>query len=312
MSSRLSVIDCGTNSTRVLVSTDGLEAVCRKVVLTRLGEGIGKGHSLAGEALARFERGLEDLLGLARSQGAEVVRVLATSAVRELPNPSAVLEVIKRLTGLEAEVIPGWQEARLAFRGAAWGRDPKKPLLVVDIGGGSTEVVVGYPGEVGREAGASLDIGCVRITERFLCSDPPTREELSRARSHLAQVLSRVSDRIRSRVEVPPRAVGLAGTVHALAAISVTGRCEGEEKVDGAVIEIEWVKDLVSRLAAMSSEERSTRYGLPRLRADVVLAGALILEAIGEAFGLEDVEYSERDLLDGALIDWLARNGRLQ
>jgi exopolyphosphatase/guanosine-5'-triphosphate,3'-diphosphate pyrophosphatase len=290
---RVAAIDQGTNTTRLLVADveDGeLEPIAGHVEITRLGEGVDSRRRLLPLPITRVRNVLTDYRREAERLGAERILLVATSAVRDAENGEAFLGEIEWSYGFVTQLLSGEEEAELTFRGAATGR--LGSILVVDPGGGSTEFVVGENGQIRwRE---SVDVGSVRLTERFIHTDPPRADELEAAAEYVRSVL-------------PPRpeadhALGVAGTITTLAALDL-GRDEPEGLgTHGHLLTPNAVRAQRDRLASMPLAERRRIPGLHPARAQVIVAGAVLVEQVLEAFGLEALEVSERDILHGAAL----------
>ena len=300
---RVAVVDLGANTTRLLVAdvADGrVEEVAREVRITGLGQGVDARRRLLPLPIARVRNCLSDYRRELEGLGAERTLTVATSAVRDAENGEAFLGEIEWSYGFTTRLLSGDEEALLTFRGVTAGRHDDGPTLVVDIGGGSTEVVAGEGGEVAFRA--SLDIGSVRLTERFLHSDPPRAAELAECAGAVRSVLG---ERLPEELVAQSRkvAVGVAGTVTTLAAIDV-GLVEYDpERVHGHVVTAETVESQLERLAALPLAERRDVAGLHPDRAPVIVAGAVILREILADLRAETIEASERDLLHGAALE---------
>ena len=299
---RVAAIDLGTNSTRLLVADvdDGrLEEVARRLRITRLGEGVDERKRLLPVPIARVRNVLSEYRRELESLGAERALAVATSAIRDAENGEAFLGELEWSYGFKTRLLSGDEEALLTLRGVAAGRELAQGTLLVDIGGGSTELVLGGPG--GVRYTESFDLGCVRTTERFIASDPPAREELAgavaAARSLLAE---RVPDEIAANVRT---AIGVAGTVTTLAALDLGLEEYDPARIHGHHITAAAVEEQLGRLAALPVVERAKIPGLEPARAPVIVAGAAILHAVVGYFGLPGVEASERDILDGAALE---------
>jgi len=291
---RVAAVDLGTNSTRLLVADveDGkVLEVARRLSITRLGEGVDSRRRLLPEAITRVRLCLSDYRRLAEELGAERVLAVATSAVRDAENGEAFLGEIEWSYGFATRLLSGEEEALLTFRGVTGGRAIKPGTLVVDIGGGSTELILGGPGGVSFHS--SLDLGCVRMSERHLPSDPPASAELARLAEETRALLPDLAARA---------AIGVAGTVTSIAALDL-GLVEYDpERVHGHVLTAAAVEAQLERLAALPLAERRRVPGLQAERAPVIVAGAVILHEILRHYGLEAIEASERDILDGAAL----------
>jgi exopolyphosphatase/guanosine-5'-triphosphate,3'-diphosphate pyrophosphatase len=295
---RVGVVDLGTNSTRLLVADvdDGVvRELDRRLTITRLGEGVDERRLLLPTALARVRNTLSDYRRALEASGAERTLAVATSAVRDAENGEAFLGELAWSYGFETRLLSGHDEALMTFRGVSAGREVDEGTLVVDVGGGSTELVLGGPAGVAWHE--SLDLGCVRLTERFLRSDPPERGELDAAR---AQVHTLLVDRVPATR--PTRAIGVAGTVTTLAVLSLGLDEEDPALVDGHELGSAWIAEQVERLAAMPVAEIRRLRGMHPDRAPVILAGAVVLAETLRHFGLDVLEVSEQDLMHGAAL----------
>jgi exopolyphosphatase / guanosine-5'-triphosphate,3'-diphosphate pyrophosphatase len=299
--SRVAAIDLGTNSTRLLVAdvADGhVDEVHFETTITRLGEGVDRRRRLlplpitrVRNCLSGYRRTLEDL-------GAERTLLVATSAVRDAENGEAFLGEIEWSYGFATRLLSGDEEALLTLRGVTLGRELPGQTLVADVGGGSTELLVGGPG--GLRFHQSLDVGSARLTERFLPSDPLTGEELDRCAAAVRALLAeRVPDDVRAQVRA---AIGSAGTVTTLAALDLGLEEYDRERVHGHVLSADAVGEQLRRLAALTVEERR-RVLLQPERAPVIVAGAVIVLELLRFFGLSAIEVTERDILHGAALE---------
>ena len=301
---RVAAVDCGTNSIRLLVSdlhdASSKTDVHREMRVVRLGQGVDRTGELAPEALTRTRAALEDYAETVRRLGCEAVRMVATSATRDARNREVFVAMVREVLGVEPEVVSGAEEAALSFDGATRDLDPADgPFLVMDIGGGSTELVLGTR-EV--EAALSVDVGCVRLTERHLASDPPTSAEVLAAEADVDLALALVRDAV--PVEQARVGVGLAGSVTTVAAHAL-----GLGRYDSSAIHLSrFPADRVLRSAtALLELPREERSALPYMhpgRVDVIGAGALVLRTLVDRLRLPEVVVSERDILDG--IAWSA------
>lgn len=300
---RVAAIDVGTNSTRLLVAEgtpDGFRPLDRRMTITRLGEGVDRRKALAPEALERTLRTIADYAAACGEYEVAEVRVTGTSAVRDARNRAEFFEAVRRLTGDEPRLLSGEEEARTTFLGARSDLTPSEPVLVVDIGGGSTELIFGHDQP---EALVSLDIGCVRLFEKHLRSDPPSADELAALREEAGGALEGAKDRI----EVPAgtRLVGVAGTVTQLAVLKAGIPVYDPDVTHHAVLSHGDVRRLARRLASLPYEKRSRVKGLEPGRVDVIVAGAEILLRVMETFDAAEVLVSEKDILDGLVLQML-------
>ena len=301
---RVAVVDLGTNSTRLLVadvSGRTLEEIERRTTVTRLGEGVDRSGRLADEAVERVHGALAEYDAAISELRAGRRVAVATSAVRDSSNGEAFLASLRERWGLDARVIDGDEEARLSFLGATAGRAPGGgPLLVLDIGGGSTEFVVGRRGEAPAFS-VSTQAGSVRHTERFLSSDPPSPADLECLRGDMRGVIERsVPDEIRSATSA---GIAVAGTPTSLAAIEQRLDPYDPERVHGYLLGLDAVEAMLARLASIPLPERRGVTGLHPDRAPTIVAGTAILAEAMAAFGLRAIEVSERDILHGAALD---------
>ena len=295
---RVAAIDLGTNSTRLLVAdvSDGhVDEVVRRLTITRLGEGVDSRRRLLPLPIARVRNCLGDYRSELESLGAERALAVATSAVRDAENGESFLGEIEWSYGFVTQLLSGEEEARLTFAGVTAGRMLDSETLIVDVGGGSTELVAGGPD--GVDFHVSLDLGCVRLTERFLHSDPPGTDELDDCAGHVGSVLAeRVPDEVRRRATA---AIGVAGTVTTLAALDLGLAEYDPERVHGHRVALAVVEKELAHLAALPLAERRQVPGLEPERAPVIVAGAVIVCEVLRFYGLDGVEASEHDLLHG-------------
>lgn len=296
---RVAGIDCGTNSVRLLVADfDGgrLVDVVRRMEIVRLGQGVDRTGRLAPDALARTGKALADYAAQIRELKAERVRMVATSATRDAQNAAEFHEMVAQTLGVEPEVITGEQEAHLSFTGAVRGlpSDAEPPFLAVDIGGGSTEFVLGV---TDAEAAVSVDVGCVRMTERHLHHDPPTKAEVAAAEADISAAVDR------ALATVPGRQartlVGLAGSVTTIAGIALDLPEYDPDVIHHARIGYPAVARVTADLLTSTREQRLAIAVMHPGRADVIAAGALVLRIAMERVGAGSVIASEHDILDG-------------
>ena len=295
----LAAIDCGTNSTRLLVADASGKTIERLMRITRLGQGVDATGRLAPEAVARTVAVLEEYRKVMDGHGVERVRMTATSAARDASNREEFFAAATAAVGATPELLGGDEEGRLSFRGATAELDPDDgPFLVADIGGGSTEFVVGRSEPEGV---LSTDIGCVRITEKFLHSDPPAAEELSQAFDIVRGHLDDVARVIPSVTEVR-RFVGLAGTVTTMAAVELGLADYDRDRIHHFVLTRAAAEDVFRTLATESRRRRIHNPGLEEARADVIVGGAIIVCAIMRYFEFAECLVSEADILDGLVL----------
>jgi exopolyphosphatase / guanosine-5'-triphosphate,3'-diphosphate pyrophosphatase len=290
---RVAAVDLGTNSTRLLVADvegERLEEVVRRLTITRLGEGVDARRRLLPVPITRVRNCLTDYRRELEEHGATRALAIATSAVRDAENGEAFLGEIEWSYGFTTRLLNGTEEAAMMVRGVSAGRPSVEDTLIVDIGGGSTELVVASNGAA-PAASISLDVGCVRLTERFLGSDPPTRPELAAAGAYVRFLLPSYEAR---------SAIGVAGTVTTLATLDLGLEEYDPERTHGHRIPRDSVERQLEHLAAMTLTERLEIPGIEPGRASVIVAGLVVLREILEAYGLAEIEVSERDILHGA------------
>ncbi|MFJ9470376.1 Ppx/GppA phosphatase family protein [Streptomyces caniferus] len=321
---RVAAIDCGTNSIRLLVAdcdpaTGELKDLDRRMQIVRLGQGVDRTGRLAPEALERTFAACREYAAVIKGLGAEQVRFVATSASRDAENREDFVRGVVDILGVEPEVITGDQEAEFSFDGATkeltgieaagakglagkgGGRRPgmERPFLVVDIGGGSTEFVLGSDSV---RAARSVDVGCVRMTERHLVhdgeiSDPPTPGQISAIKADIAAALDRAEETV--PLSEAATLVGLAGSVTTVAAIALGLDQYDSEAIHHSRIPLAKVREITDRLLSSTHAERAAVPVMHPGRVDVIAAGALVLLSIMERTGAEEVVVSEHDILDG-------------
>ncbi|MFG3703849.1 exopolyphosphatase [Micromonospora sp. NPDC047670] len=303
----MAAIDCGTNSIRLLVAdlpdpSAGPEAplvdLSRRMEIVRLGQGVDRTGRLAPEAIERTRVALASYAAEIEKLGAERIRMCATSASRDASNAADFREMVERTLGVGPEVVTGDEEARLSFTGAVRGlpADAREPYLVIDIGGGSTEFVVGTRAG-GVEAAISMDIGCVRMTERHLHGDPPGLDEVAAAQADIAVAVDRALEAVPGRQAAT--LVGLAGSVTTVVAIAQGLQEYDPDRIHHARVSYGAVADVTADLLGKSREQRLAIPVMHPGRADVIGAGALVLRVIMERSGMDSVVASEHDILDG-------------
>lgn len=303
--STVAAIDCGTNSTRLLVAGADGNAIVRLMRITRLGQGVDATGKLDPEAIERTVAVLREFRQVMDEQGVGRARLVATSAVRDAVNGDEFLRAASEVAGTPAELLTGLEEGELAFAGATADLPPTGgDVVVVDIGGGSTELVTSGP--AGIEA-ISLDLGCVRLTERYLHHDPPTDLELSEATGIIDTELRRAMVEVPRLAHLRPasRLIGLAGTVSTLASLE-QGLAEYDRaRVHHAVLRREAVEHWCEVLAGEPSAARGRRPGMAPGREDVIVGGALVLRQVMAVLDFEECLVSESDILDGLVISLL-------
>jgi exopolyphosphatase/guanosine-5'-triphosphate,3'-diphosphate pyrophosphatase len=302
---RFASIDIGTNSVLLLVAERGADgrfsAVLERAEITRLGRGVDKSRTLAAEAIEDTLRVLESYTAEARTLGAQAIAATATSAARDASNGADFLRAVDERTGVKVEIISGEEEARLSFASAWADFRSEGPLVVLDIGGGSTEFIYGdIAGEVSFRR--SFDVGSVRLTERWITSDPPSAEDRAKITAHLDQTFALLPD-----PPVGAHLVGVAGTVTTICAVARAIDPYDPAQVHGARLKATEISATLDRLCAMPLAERRALPGLQPKRADVIPAGALILEAAARRLGANEVRVSDRGLRWGLLVDRFGR-----
>jgi exopolyphosphatase/guanosine-5'-triphosphate,3'-diphosphate pyrophosphatase len=293
---RVAAIDIGTNSTRLLVAdADGeaLREMERLLEITRLGDRVDADGELAEASMRRVETCVARYAERARELDASMPLAVATSAVRDAANGAEFMQRLEQRCGVRTRVLTGEQEARLTLRGVVSGRALSGAVVVCDIGGGSTELIAGEDGRVGFAV--SLNLGCVRMSERHLHSDPPTADEVAALRREAAGMLPG---------DVPAGSlIGVAGTITTLATIDLGLDEEIPERVDGHELSAEAVAAQLERLAALPLQERRQVRGLMPERASTIVAGSAILAELLRHLGAERLTVCERDILHGAALE---------
>lgn len=318
---RVGAVDCGTNSIRLLIAEGipgepGLTDVVREMRIIRLGEGVDATGRISDGAISRARTALTDYTAIMAEHGVQAVRMVATSATRDAANKVDFFDMTadvlgEHFKGAAAEVISGQTEAELTFAGGVVDLDPAQgPYVVTDLGGGSTEIVVGelVEGEVRLLGARSTNVGCVRITERTLPSDPPTADEIANARAAIAEEFSGVSD---LPLGLATRWVGVAGTFTTLSAVAQGLETYDPERLHNSVISLEQLREVCARLVALTVSERRGLGPMHPGRADVIGGGSLVASALcdlmAERAGLSEITVSEKDILDGIAMSVLSR-----
>ncbi|CAN5427855.1 Ppx/GppA phosphatase family protein [soil metagenome] len=307
-SGRVAGIDCGTNSIRLLVADPadggGLRDVHREMRVVRLGEGVDGTGMLSAQALERTRLALADYADVIASLGARHVRMVATSASRDARNAAEFVTMVLHTLGVEPEVISGTEEAALSFIGAIGGLPgAADPLLVADIGGGSTELVLGSPATELVTASFSMDVGCVRMTERHLHDDPPTESQIAATVDDRRAAIQLASEHV--PVSDAAAFVGVAGTVTTIAAIALGLPAYDPDAIHGSVLSAAQVDEVTDRLLGMSRSERAAMPVMHPGRVDVIGGGALVLRTLMREIGVGSVIVSEHDILDGIALSLL-------
>jgi exopolyphosphatase / guanosine-5'-triphosphate,3'-diphosphate pyrophosphatase len=306
--SRVAAIDCGTNSIRLLVAdvtrredgTAWLRDVHREMKIVRLGQGVDATGRLHPDAIERTRQALLDYARTMQRKGVETARMVATSATRDASNRDEFFGMTEEVLGAPAEVITGDEEARLSYLGAVADLDPEEgPFLVTDLGGGSTEFVLGTGSEV--EAARSMDIGCVRLTERFLHSDPPAKDEIEQAEAFARAAIKEAFEVV--PVEKMKTWIGVAGTVTTLSALVQGLEVYNSDDIHLSRITLDNVREITDRILSMTHDERASLGPMHPGRVDVICGGAVVLRAIADELenraGISTLVCSEHDILDG-------------
>lgn len=309
---RVAAYDCGTNSLRILVAdydpaTGVMTELARDMRIVRLGEGVDRTGRISDAAMDRMLAALTEFNAVAQELKADRTRFCATSAARDAENAAHFAAAVRGVIGVDPEVIPGSEEAALSFAGAvgSLGDTCAKPYLVVDIGGGSTEFIIG--GEA-VEASRSLDIGSVRLTERHFADDPPTDAQVAAAVADVEAALDTLTE---AGVDLSKArtVVGVAGTVTTIAAGTLGLESYDREVIHHAELPVERVRSTVAELIAMSSDERRALGYMHPGRADVIGAGAVILDVLLRRTRVGSVLVSEHDILDGIALSCAISQG---
>jgi exopolyphosphatase / guanosine-5'-triphosphate,3'-diphosphate pyrophosphatase len=306
---RVAVVDVGSNSTRLLIADveDGhIAEVERRSTVTRLGRGVDLSGQLSDEAIEAACGAIDGYMGLCREHGAETVAAIATSAVRDAANGEAFVAELRERFALSTEVLDGEEEARRTYRGATFERPPAELTLVIDIGGGSTEMVVGSGERIAFHD--SLQAGVVRHTERHFSGDPPTAAEME---ALAGDVRGLIAAALHGYEETWPSAgIAVAGTPASLAAVDLGLDPYDPSRVHGHVLPLPTIQRLLSRFASVPLAERAQIPGLHPDRAPTIIAGCVILIEAMRAFGLERIAASEHDILYGTALQAAAESGK--
>jgi exopolyphosphatase/guanosine-5'-triphosphate,3'-diphosphate pyrophosphatase len=303
-------IDCGTNSTRLLIVDARGSTVDRRMRITRLGQGVDAGGHIAAAAVVRVADVLREYRTALGEHGVqpEDTRFVATSAARDASNRDEVFAAFEEASGVVPELLTGEAEARLSFAGATADLpEGPTPVMVADIGGGSTELVVGIPGET-PTAAISLDVGCVRLTERWFEDDPPGPEALANAIGEVRDALGD-ADVLHPALATAARLVGLAGTVTTVAALDQGLAAYDRDAIHHYDLTREAAEDWFRTMAMGAREERLGNPGLEEARADVIVGGMCVLQAIFRHYDFDRCLVSEADILDGAVAEVRSRRG---
>ncbi len=304
---RVAVIDIGSNSTRLLIADidGGVSVLERQSRVTRLGRGVDLSGQLADEAIEAACAAIADYVEICRGANAGQPAAIATSAVRDASNGDAFIAELRERFALGARVLDGEEEARLTYRGATAEQPPDMPTLVIDIGGGSTEMIVGRGAEVAFHD--SLQAGVVRHTERHISADPPAAVELE---ALAGDVRTQIADALAGHEDARASAgIAVAGTPTSLSAIELGLEPYDPARVHGHLLSLATIQRLLSQLASAPLEQRAAIPGLHPDRAPTIIAGAVILIEAMRAFELDAVEASEHDILYGTALETAAQRG---
>ena len=306
MDSVFAAVDCGTNSTRLLIAQrtedNGYTSLHRETNITQLGQGVDENKSLNPSAIDRVLATLISYSDEIAKHSVSQIRVIATSAVRDAENGQVFLDAAEEIVGAKVELLTGVDEAKLSFAGATKGLDKNQaPFLVIDIGGGSTEFAFGSES---FDSVFSTDVGCVRITERFIRNDPPLPEELSAALSlidlHLDDAIMEIPLLLQAQT-----VIGLAGTVSATSMIEQGLRNYSYEAVHGHIMPKNAIEEVFRLLVTDNRSGRLSNPGMEEGRVDVIVGGLCILAQIMRKFNFEQLQVSEKDILDGIIMNFL-------
>ena len=299
---RVAAIDMGTNSTRVLVAdvVDGvLVTIDRRMRITRLGQGVDATKQLHPDAIERVVDALREFRVVADQHGVQRIRAVTTSAARDAANGVELLDACEAVLGVRPEIISGAEEGSLSFRGATIGLDAPGPYLIVDIGGGSTEFVAGT---TDVEGVVSINIGCVRLTEQFLHTDPPAPEELSQIVSVIRDYLADV-DRDVPGASKAVTLVGLAGTVSTIASVDQGLGVYQRDKIHHYRVTRAAAEEVFRTLATENIADRAHNPGLEPGRVDVIVGGVAVAVCVMRHWGFDEMLVSESDILDGICLE---------
>jgi exopolyphosphatase/guanosine-5'-triphosphate,3'-diphosphate pyrophosphatase len=298
---RVAVVDIGTNSTRLLIAdvdAGRVTEVDRRTTVTSMGRGVDHAGLICADAVEDVCSVIADYKATYEEMGAERVMAIATSAVRDAANGDAFIAELRERFSLDAQLLTGDEEARLTYLGATTQRSSDEPILVFDIGGGSTELILGEGPQVSFHA--SLQVGTIRQSERHLSSDPPDPHELEDLAAEIRNLIEQAV--ATQRAGKPARAIAVAGTPTSLAAIDQELEPYDPGRVHGYLLGMRRIQRMLSRLSSLPLAERLRVPGLHPGRAPTIVAGTVILVQVMRAFGLEEVEVSELDILHGAAL----------
>ena len=300
---RVCAMDIGSNSVRCLIADVArggrISPVERGLEITRLGEGIGTNRTISPEAAERTAAAVERYIALGRRARAERFLLFGTAILREAENARSFTDRVRGKTGQEIRILSGEEEAALAYRGVTRALSPPPTdALVIDIGGGSVEFII--PSEKGNPSFRSIPLGCVRMTERFLHADHPGADELASLREYVARTLEREMP----KGDAPPsRLFGAGGTITAAAALTLGLARYEPEKIHGCAVSLAQVAGLIAKLSAMPLDARRKVPGVEKKRADIIVAGLIVLRGIMEFYRLNKITVSDEGILHGAILE---------
>ena len=296
---KIATIDIGTNSMRLLIAdyNNKLENRKKYVNTTRIGQGVDKEGYISEDALQRNLNALEEFANICKEQGCQAIYCMGTSALRDSKNGSIFVERAKQKTNINVEIISGNEESNLGFMGVLEGLDTDESILVIDIGGGSTEFIVGD--KKGIKFAKSENVGALRMTEKFLSKDPIDTDEFDNMSKFIYDEIEDTIDYIKSKQI--KKIVGIGGTVTSLSAINQELEVYSMEKIHNSEVSIKNIKDILQNLKQMTLSDKKTLKGLQPKRADIITAGVEILNIIMKNLEIEKIIVSEYDNLEGLI-----------
>ncbi len=297
---RVGTIDIGTNSMRLLVA-DYLEGTIKNrkkyVNTTRIGQGVDKEGFIQEEALERNLKALEEFYNLSKEEGCEKIYCMGTSALRDAKNGNLFVELAKARTGIDVEVIDGKEESFLGFSGVLQGIEDKDKILVIDIGGGSTEFIVG--GENGIEFSKSENVGALRMTEKFLKEDPINKDEIISMEEFIEKEINQTIEYIKQKNI--KKVIGIGGTITSVSAMNQELEVYSMDKIHNSVVNKSEIDNILQKLIKMTLDDKKLLKGLQPKRADIITAGVKILEIIMNKLEISQIIISEYDNLEGLM-----------
>jgi exopolyphosphatase/guanosine-5'-triphosphate,3'-diphosphate pyrophosphatase len=297
----LTSIDVGTNSIRLLISevkNSELFDILRKVRITRLGEGMDETRLISKEAINRTLNVLKEYKEIIDKYKISNYLAVGTSALRDCKNSNKFIERVKKETGLDVEIISGEKEAYFSFLGSTYHFMNKRTILIIDIGGGSTELLLGKEGKI--RLSHSLPVGCIRLTEKYLLSDPPTNKQIKKSFLFLEPILTNSLNKI-SNFKIQ-QIIGLGGTISAIASIKLGLKKYDFNKLHLFNLKLNEIENIFKKLSEINLKERRRVIGLEKERADTILGGTIILLALLKFLKIDEIIVSQRDMLDGIIL----------